>query len=384
MVRRKKHLSLWIALIAFLLLTALFFTTAISAANEIPRVTEYSRSRLSSGVPFSTYEKLPEAYREELAVCAELNTEIVGEIGELKPVLVNEAYFDVYGIHIGGSAVTKEHIRKHIHTVIISDQIALRMSLDGNVIGQTVPLFGQDFTVVGIYKKPDGFLHEISSDIYDRVYIPYTCYDNYAEISIDALAAPKGSYSEKALPMLGLTETDPNFYLENDLGTKHDMIAAFPNLLIFTFTLILSVMIIRILSRIIKQSYHKLHEDYQNNNLSVVLRHNWLYILSRFTIFAFLIAIPITLILILPPKFIIPESFIPDDNIFDITHYLEEFKYTLQLFNTNPSNSYSYLNHFFIHSISLLIPCGIIVIALFLLIMCSVSAMLRHGFYNKK
>lgn len=265
-------------------------------------------------------------------------------------MLINENYFDVYGIHVGGSAITKEHIRKHIRAVIVSDQIALRMSLDGSVIGQTVPLFGQDFIVVGIYKKPDGFLHEISSDIYDRVYIPYTCYDGYADLSIDAIAAPKGSYSEKALPMLGLTETDPNFYLENDLATKHDMIAALPNLLIFTFTLILSA-IIKTLSRIIKQTYHKLHEDYQSNNMPAVLRNNGFYILSRLIIVAFLIAIPITLILILPPKLIIPESFIPDDSIFDITHYLEEFKYTLQLFNTNLSNSYSYLNHFFIHSI---------------------------------
>ena len=384
MVRRKKHLSLWITLIAFLLLTALFFTTAISAANEIPRVTEYSRSRLSSGVPFSTYEKLPEAYREELAVYAELNTEIAGEIGELKPVLINENYFDVYGIHVGGSAITKEHIRKHIRAVIISDQIALRMSLDGSVIGQTVPLFGQDFTVVGIYKKSDGFLHEISSDIYDRVYIPYTCYDGYADLSIDAIAAPKGSYSEKALPMLGLTETDPNFYLENDLATKHDMIAALPSLLIFMFTLILSAIIIKTLSRIIRKAYHKLHEDYQSNNMSAVLRNNWLYILSRITIITFLIALPITLTLIFPPKLVIPPSYIPDDNIFDFTHYQEEFKYTLQLFNTNLSNSYTYLNHFFIHSISLLIPCGLIVIALFLLFMCTVSAMLRHSFYNKK
>lgn len=354
MVRRKKHLSLWITLIAFLLLTALFFTTAISAANEIPRVTEYSRSRLSSGVPFSTYEKLPEAYREELAVYAELNTEIAGEIGELKPVLINENYFDVYGIHVGGSAITKEHIRKHIRAVIVSDQIALRMSLDGSVIGQTIPLFGQDFTVVGIYKKPDGFLRKISSDIYDRVYIPYTCYDGYADLSIDAIAAPKGSYSEKALPMLGLTESDPNFYLQNDLAAKHDMIAAFPNLLIFTFTLILSAIIIKILSRITKQAYHKLHEHYQSNHLPAVLQNNGLYILSRFMIVAFLIAIPITLILLFPPKLIIPPNYIPFDNIFDINYYLDVLKEHLKICSSNLVAGTSYFKNLFFMSANII------------------------------
>ena len=369
MVRRKKHLSLWITLIAFLLLTALFFTTAISAANEIPRVTEYSRSRLSSGVPFSTYEKLPEAYREELAVYAELNTEIAGEIGELKPVLINENYFDVYGIHVGGSAITKEHIRNNIRAVIVSDQIALRMSLDGSVIGQIVPLFGQDFTVVGIYKKPDGFLHEISSDIYDRVYIPYTCYDGYTDLSIDAIAAPKGSYSEKALPMLGLTESDPNFYLQNDLAAKHDMIAAFPNLLIFTFTLILSAIIIKILSRIIRQAYHKLHEDYQSNNMSAVLQNNWLYILSRITIIAFLIAIPITLTLIFPPKLVIPPSYIPDDNIFDLKHYIEAFKYSERLFNSNLFSTHCSQNSLFHNTVLFLFSLSIPQIILLVIIL---------------
>lgn len=347
MVRRKKHLSLWITLIAFLLLTALFFTTAISAANEIPRVTEYSRSRLSSGVPFSTYEKLPESYREELTVCAELNTEIAGEIGELKPVLVNENFFDVYGIHVGGSAVTKEHIRNNIRAVIVSDQIALRMSLDGSVIGQTVPLFGQDFTVVGIYKKPDGFLHEISSDIYNRVYIPYTCYDNYAEISIDALAATKGTYSEKALPLLGLTETDTNFYIENDLAIKHDIIANLPTLFLSICSIIITIICLRQLIALLKSTLIKLHEDYENFNVMRIISRNKRFIFTRLLCVILMIGIPIALLIFFPIRLIIPQNYIPYDNIFEFSHYSEAIKTTLQISNSNIFICNLYYNHLF-------------------------------------
>ena len=356
MGNKHKHISLTVCIILFLLLTTMFFYISITIANEIPSVLEYDRSRLSSGITFATYEKLSsKSYKEDLSVYAELNPVIMDEISEVKPVLVNENYFKVYGIYVGGSSITDQHIRNRTPAVIISDKAAMSMSLDGNVIGKQITLYDKDFTVVGIYKKPDGFLREISSDIYDRVYIPYTCYDNYAEISIDALAAIKGTYSEKALPLLGLTETDTNLYIENDLSVKHDIIANFPNLLIFVFTLILAIIIIKTLIRFIKQTYHKLHEDYQSFNLSVVLRHNWLYILLRFLIVVLLIAIPAVLIIIFPPKLIIPPNYIPFDNIFDLKYYIEVFTSQIQQFNANLPCGNNYYQRIFSTSVILLV-----------------------------
>lgn len=355
MGKKHKHISLTVSIILFLLLTTVFFYTTITVADEIPSVLEYDRSLLSSGISFATFEKLTsKSYKEDLSVYAELDPVILDEIGEVKPVLVNENYFKVYGVHVGGSGITEQHIQNRVPAIVICDKVAMKLSLDGNVIGQQISLYDKDFTIVGIYKKPDGFLSEISSDIYDRVYIPYTCYDNYADISIDSLAATKGTYSEKALPMLGLIETDTIFYIQNDLATKHDIIANFPNLLIFVFTLILSITIIRILNRMIKQTYHKLHEDYQNNNLSVVLRHNWLYILSHFLIAVSLIAIPVVLMILFPPKFIIPPSYIPFDNIFDLKHYIEVFTSQIQQTNSNLPVCNNYLQHLFSISMILL------------------------------
>lgn len=355
MDKKHKHISLTVSIILFLLLTAVFFYISITVADEIPSVMEYDRSRLSSGITFATYEKLTsKSYKEDLSVYVELDPVVLDEIGEVKPVLVNENYFKVYSIHVGGSGINEQHILNRTPAIVINDKAAMSMSLDGNVIGKQITLYGTDFTVVGIYKKPDGFLREISSDIYDRVYIPYTCYDNYAEISIDALAAIKGTYSEKALPLLGLAETDTNFYIENDLAIKHDIIANFPMLLIFVFTMFLIIIIIKILHRLIKQAYHKLHEDFQNNNLSVVLRHNWLYILSRILIAVLLIAIPTTLLILFPPKLIIPPNYIPFDNIFDLKHYIEVFTSQIQQFNANLPCGNNYYLHLFSISMILL------------------------------
>lgn len=373
MGNKHKHISLTVSIVVLLLLITLFFYISITVTGELPSIMEYNRSRLSSGIPFTTYEKLTiKSYKEDMSVFAELNPEILDEIGEVKPVLVNENYFKVYGIHVGGSGITELHIQNRVPAIVISDKAAMKLSLDGKVIGQQITLYDKNFTIVGIYKKPDGFLREISSDIYDRVYIPYTCYDNYADISIDSLAATKGTYSEKALPLLGLTETDTNFYIENDLAAKLDIIANFPNLLIFVFTLILAVIIIRILRHIIKHAFHKLHEDYQNNNLSVVLRSNWLYILSRFLIAVSLIAVPTVLVILFPPKLIIPPSYIPFDNIFDLKHYIEVFTSQIQQFNSALPVCNNHYQHLFSISMILLSLSFVMITALSVVIVKSI------------
>ena len=169
----RKHTGLWIAGVVFLLIGVIFFAASYTDAAEIPMLLEYSRSRLSPQITFTAYDRMPETNRgDELVVCGELEPQTVDGVGEIKPVLVNENYFKVYNIHVGGSAITEEHIAGKTPAVVISDKTALAMSVDANVVGQTLSLWGRDFTVVGIYHQPSGFLREISSDVYDRVYLP--------------------------------------------------------------------------------------------------------------------------------------------------------------------------------------------------------------------
>ena len=372
MGKKHKHISLTVSIVVLLLLITLFFYISITVAEELPSITEYDRSRLSSGIPFTTYEKLTiKSYKEDMSVYAELNPEILDEIGEVKPVLVNENYFKVYGIHVGGSGITEQHIQNRVPAIVISDKVAMKLSLDGNVIGQQINLYDKDFTIVGIYKKPDGFLREISSDIYDRVYIPYTCYDNYADISIDSLAATKGTYSEKALPLLGLTETDTNFYIENDLAIKHDIIANFPTLFLSICSIIIAIICLKRLIALIKSTVIKLRENYENFNVMRVISCNKRFIFTRLLCTILLIGMPITLLIFFPIRLIIPQDYIPYDNIFDISHYLSVFKTEMQMSNTNLYAGNLYLNNLF--SLSICICSVELLSLLFLSIMIKLS-----------
>lgn len=346
--RKRRHIGRWIAIILILLLATHFFWVSLSVSAEIPPLSEYSRSRLSPGITYSTYENLPnETYSKKLAVYTELTPAFSDQAGEVLPVLVNEKYFEVYGIHVGGSGITKQHIEGRVPAIVISSKAAEKMRLDGNVVGQTLSIWGRDFTIVGVYQQPEGFLREISSDIYDRVFIPYTCYDGYPELSIDSFAAPVGTYSATALPLFGLTETDAGFYQHNDLAVEHDIMAHLPRLFASVIALILAVIAVKLLLIILRQTRRKLKESYQNNYAWAVTKQNRLYLLLRILAVIGLIAVPTALLILFPPRLILPLRYIPYDNVFELNHYAQALRNTLQLSHTNLWCGNSYFSHLF-------------------------------------
>lgn len=325
-----------------------FITTSLSVSAELPNALEYSRSRYSGGVTFAAYESISDdAYRKALGVYTELDTAYIEKIGELRPVMINERYFDVYGIHIGGSGITKQHLDNRVKAVVISDAAARSMSLDGNAVGRTISLLGSEYMVVGIYHKPDGFLREAASDVYERVYIPYTCVDGYRDTPIDTITATIGTHSEKSLSLLGLTETNTRLYLRNDLGVKHDILSNLPSLFISILGVILAVIALIQIVKIGRQTADKLRADQQNDYLSGVIKKSRKYLILRILLILLLTAVPTAILILFPPRLILPLSFIPQDNLFDVGHYLTELTKTLQYIHTNIRCGNDYLTNLF-------------------------------------
>ncbi|MBQ3285934.1 MAG: ABC transporter permease [Ruminococcus sp.] len=382
---KRKHIGLWIAGVCFLLIGVVFFVLSYTVAAEIPALLEYSRSRLSPQITFTAYDRLPETNRgDDLVVCGELDPLTVEGVGEIKPVLVNENYFRVYNIHVGGSAITEEHIAGKTPAVVISDKTALAMSVDANVVGQTVSLWGKDYTVVGIYQKPSGFLRGISSDVYDRVYLPYTAYDGYEEQMVDTVSAPKGSFSEKAVRLLGMTGSDTDFYLENDLAVKRGMIAVLPNWFISFIALILLFIVLKYLSGMTRRAYRKLRKDEQTDYRRTVLWQNKFYLLARILLAVVLIAVPIALIILFPPRIVLPADYVPYDNVFEIGHYLGTFTDHIQQTNANLSVGNGYYLHLFSHTMLLLCSCFAVLIVLSLTLTVGISCLVKkHKKYDR-
>ena len=365
-MRKKRIFPFIVTVVFFLLLAAMFVTISVTAAREIPRVTEYSRSRLSAGLTFGVFERLDTFYMGDLSVYAEFDPVQAEKLGEVKPVLVNENFFTVYDIAVDGSGITEQHVEDHLPAIVISDQAALRISLDGNVLGQKVKLYGKTFIIVGKYKRPDGFLSEISSDTDDRVYIPYTCYDGYAAVSVDSFAAPADSYSEKNLPILGLNESDTHFYIKNDLAVRHDIIAHFPMVLLNVLSIMIAVVSLKQFIRLTKSTVGRLRSEYEDYHMKEVIRRNRGFIIVRLLCAIPLIGVPTALLVLFPPKIIIPQNYVPYDNVLDLGHYIGVFKSQMQMYNANLSAANTHYNHLFLGAFiaeSVLLPMLIVLSA---------------------
>lgn len=380
---RKSSVGTALFLVLFLSLSLLFFYMSVTVSREIPDTMEYRRSRLSDGINFETYEKIPQGtYTKDLSVCAELDAVYVDGIGEVKPVLINENFFDIYNIFVSGSKISKGYVENRTPAIIISDKAAMRLSLDGNVIGKEISLFGKTFTIVGKYQMPDGFLREISSDTFERVYIPYSCYDGYAKMSVDALAAKKGTASEKALSLVGLSDTDANFYLQNDLGMKREVVANFPRLFIFGFSLVLAVFSLKQIAALSKETYQKLKQECEEDDLLPVIKNNRRLLLSRLAAVFFLTAVPVALIILFPSKIVLPQKAVPYDNLFEWKHYLDVFTKERQTLNACLQISNSYFDSLFQSSLSVLTP-GVIFLWLFVIRVFRRIPEIRMRFRNR-
>ncbi len=344
----KKIISISLCGILLIILGTLYCMIAVNTADALPRLTEYTRSRVSTGVSYSVYEKLPnESFSERLAVCSELDTQNVDDVGEILPVLVNENYFKIYEIEVDGSAIIKDHIVNHTPAVVISDKAAKALDADDSVIGRTITLYEKEFTIVGTYKKPAGYPRGLSSDFHERVYLPYTCYSGYQQLSVDTLAAPKGSYSEQALALFGMTGTNPDYYIENDIAIKHDIVANLPNSLIFLLTIIIAVYCIINIKRIITSIRCRLKPDYEKYTVPQIILHRKWYLLARLLIIAVLVGVPVVLLILFPPKLVLPLSYIPYDNIFDVGYYYNAFRSAVQVSNSGLAVGNLYYGHLF-------------------------------------
>lgn len=376
--QKRKHTGLWLTCAAALLLGILYAAVSVSVAAGLPRVLEYRRNRNSGGVTFSDYERMPQvSFTDNLALCAEPRPEMTERFGRVLPSLVNEHYFDVYQMTVRGSAVTEEHVKTGACAAVISDSAARRISLDGNVTGQTFSLWGKTFTIVGVYREPKNFWCRLAADGFDRVYVPHTCYEGYRELPVDTAAAPKGSYSEKALPLLGMKPTETDFYLENDIDVKHDMIAGFINLLASLIALVLIVAAVRIIAGMGRSAAQRLREAGQTAYLSGVLRQNRAYLVSRVLLAAALAAVPVALLLLFPPKLVIPPALIPYDDLFDIPYYLDAFTALVQQENAALATGNGYYQHLFAHTMLALVPLFLLLAALIVTIAAGLAKFRR-------
>lgn len=350
-----------------LLLLAIFFTCFLYTdfSDTVPRITEKRLDVKKEIALISSVLKTQEEYElDGFSFYAETDTAKIKNQDAL-PVLVNGSFCDVYSLDITGEKITKQMIENKRDYALISDTLSQKLFFTTSSFGKRFTLFDKEFTVVGVYKTNTTPVGVLSSDKYERVYLPYTAYDSYGEQGIDAIAL--SADNDSSISKAAFDSDMFKGYSATDFSSKHNVASTFKNILLLIFTITVCVLLIKIWLRVVKSftAFVKttLDDEYlfavfKKNKLKSIKYLSIIVLLPVLTVFAFINGF--SQIYILP-------QYLPTDNIFDISYTVNAFVNAVQNANSLLLFGNPFLSNFYTITFYLSLALTVITLILYVL-----------------
>lgn len=317
------------ALTSFVFCVSFYFID--NAQNQIPKITQLNFNLNSGGSPV-TIENI-ENYSElismsDVSFCSEQN-EIVLKEETVTPVLTNENFFKIHKFKINGSGFTEKNIKSKERVIVIGSNLALKLFFNSDALNKKIIIDNEQYKIIGIFQESEDFINQISTDGKTHIYIPYTCYDNYKNAEVSLI-----SYDNNAPSAPLFEQMDLNQYFSVNFSEKLKVIENFKHIIFFILYIALFVIAIRVWYRICKRFAGEIRDNLTENYLlksvkSIPFKYI-LFIVSSIGIPALLFVI----FFISDFSIYIISKYIPYDNIFDVSYYLNaiiESSHTLNL-----------------------------------------------------
>lgn len=295
-------------------------------------------------------EKLSERISfDGVSFCAELEeTSVKAET--VLPVITNESYFEIYNHKLIGKGFTKENMENKDKVAVIESSLALKLFFNTNAVGKTITLNDEVYTICGIINEDENIINSLSSDGKQRVYVPYSGYKEYKNCEVNIIAYDNKSFSAPLIEQMNLTQYHPTNFSE-----KAKVIKNFEHIIFLILFIALCFLALRLWYRIckklIKDIKENLSENYILNSLkSIPIK----YVLLAITAFG----IPVVLLIIFflsDFSIFIISKYIPYDNIFDVSYYLNTIIENSNMANNLALTGDTFLINLYSNSFSLLI-----------------------------
>jgi putative ABC transport system permease protein len=290
-----------------------------NALDQLTSITQMNYNLKSDSLPLTIKDIDSLSARislNQVSFCADLDETNIKE-ETVTPVLTNEFYFEIYGQKLNGDSVTKENIENKDKVAVISSSLALKLFFNTDAVGKTITLNDEVYTICGVIQKSKNIINSLSSDGKQRIYIPYTCYSGYENFGVNTISYDNSASSAPLIEQMNLSQ-----YHSTNFSEKAKVIKNFEHiiyLILFIALCFISFKLwYRICKKLIKDTEENLNENYFLNSLKSILIK---YILLTVTA----LGIPAVLLTIFFLSdfsiFIIPK-YIPYDNIFDVSYYL--------------------------------------------------------------
>nr|WP_303993688.1 ABC transporter permease [Ruminococcus bromii] len=290
-----------------------------NALDQLTSITQMNYNLKSDSLPLTIKDIDSLSARislNQVSFCADLDETNIKE-ETVTPVLTNEFYFEIYGQKLNGDSVTKENIENKDKVAVISSSLALKLFFNTDAVGKTITLNDEVYTICGVIQESKNIINSLSSDGKQRIYIPYTCYSGYENFGVNTISYDNSASSAPLIEQMNLSQ-----YHSTNFSEKAKVIKNFEHiiyLILFIALCFISFKLwYRICKKLIKDTEENLNENYFLNSLKSILIK---YILLTVTA----LGIPAVLLTIFFLSdfsiFIIPK-YIPYDNIFDVSYYL--------------------------------------------------------------
>lgn len=349
---KKKILSVALISVLTVFVFCLCFYFSGNALNQLPSITQMNYNLKSDEKPLTVKDMNNLSDRisfNQVSFCVELDETNVKE-ETVTPVLTNEFYFEIYGQKLNGNSITEENIKNENKVAVISSSLALKLFFNTDAVGKTITLNDEVYTICGVIQESENIINSLSSDGKQRIYIPYTCYSGYENCDVYTISYDNSASSAPLIEQMKLSQ-----YHSTNFSEKANVIRNFENIIFLILFIALCFLAIRLWYRIckklIKDIKENLSENYILNSLkSIPIK----YVLLAITAFG----IPVVLLIIFflsDFSIFIILKYIPYDNIFDVSYYLNTIIENSNMANNLALTGDTFLINLYSNSFSLLI-----------------------------
>lgn len=349
---KKKILSVALISVLTVFVFCLCFYFSGNALNQLPSITQMNYNLKSDEKPLTVKDMNNLSDRisfNQVSFCVELDETNVKE-ETVTPVLTNEFYFEIYGQKLNGNSITEENIKNENKVAVISSSLALKLFFNTDAVGKTITLNDEVYTICGVIQESENIINSLSSDGKQRIYIPYTCYSGYENCDVYTISYVNSASSAPLIEQMKLSQ-----YHSTNFSEKAKVIKNFEHiiyLILFIALCFISMKLwYRICKKLIKDIKENLNENYILNSLkSIPIK----YVLLAITAFG----IPVVLLIIFflsDFSIFIISKYIPYDNIFDVSYYLNTIIENSNMANNLALTGDTFLINLYSNSFSLLI-----------------------------
>lgn len=323
-----------------------------NALDQLTSITQMNYNLKSDSLPLTIKDIESLSARislNQVSFCADLDETIVKE-ETVTPVLTNEFYFEIYGQKLNGDSITKENIENEDKVAVIPSSLALKLFFNTDAVGKTITLNDEVYTICGVIQESNNIINSLSSDGKQRVYIPYTCYSGYENCDVYTISYDNSASSAPLIEQMKLSQ-----YHSTNFSEKAKVIKNFEHIIYLILFIALCFISMKLWYRICK----KLIKDIKENLNEIYFLNSFKSIPHKYTLLIItVLGIPtVLLVIFLLSDFniFIIFKYIPYDNIFDVSYYLNTIIENSNMANNLALTGDTFLINLYSNSFSLLI-----------------------------